>query len=169
MEVFKDIPRYEGIYQVSNFGRVKSLERTKKTCSGTLSKVKERLLSLSPEKGLYLTVCLCKEGKQSVKKVHQLVATVFLNHIPNGHILVINHIDFDRQNNHVSNLEIVTARTNGNKKHLNSTSQYTGVSRTSDKKKWQSRILIDGKQKWLGRFETEIEASESYQKKLKTI
>ena len=93
----------------------------------------------------------------------------FLGHEPNGHALVVNHIDFDKTNNHVSNLEIVTNRENTNQKHLKSSSKYIGVGWDKSRQKWVSRIRINGKLKQLGRFNTEIEAHITYQNKLKTL
>lgn len=58
---------------------------------------------------------------------------------------VVNHKDFDRQNNKLSNLEIVTHRENANRKHLKSTSKYVGVGWHKRIKKWQSRIVVKRK------------------------
>ena len=55
------------------------------------------------------------EGKKETKQVHQMVAESFLNHIPCGYKLVVNHIDFNRTNNAVQNLELVSARENSNR------------------------------------------------------
>ena len=83
--------------------------------------------------------------------------------------LVINHINFDKKDNKVSNLEIVTNRENSNRKHLKSTSKYTGVSFEKDRNKWVAQIKINGKRVLLGRFSNEIDASNAYQSKLKEI
>ena len=93
----------------------------------------------------------------------------FLNHIPRGLELVVNHKNFIRTDNRVENLEIVTNRENCNKKHLKSSSQYVGVSWAGDRKKWFSSIAIDGKLKNLGRFKTELEAHEAYQNALEKL
>jgi AP2 domain. len=82
---------------------------------------------------------------------------------------VINHIDFDRLNNVVSNLEIVSPRENTNKKHLNTSSNSTGVSWHKEKSKWISQIYYNGRLKFLGYFKTESEASNAYQNELLTI
>ena len=73
-EIWKDIEGYEGFYQVSNKGRVKSLKR--KICSNSNHKyntLSEKLLKLSGG-GKYIQVILCKDGKTSAKLVHRLVA-----------------------------------------------------------------------------------------------
>jgi hypothetical protein len=92
MEEFKDIIRYEGLYQVSNLGRVKSLRRNK-------------ILSPSKECG-YLKTTLRKDGKQRKLAIHQLVAMAFLGHEPCGHELVVNHINKNKLDNRVENLKI---------------------------------------------------------------
>lgn len=167
-EQWKDIPEYEGMYQVSNLGNIKSLSR--EVCNSKRCFIsKEKILKLSKDSGNYSIVHLYIKGsKRSTKKVHQLVAECFLNHKPCGYNLVINHKDFNRLNNNIENLEIVNTRENTNKKHLKSSSKYTGVSWHKNRNKWQSQILINGKIKHLGYFINELEASEAYQLKLKT-
>ena len=103
-EIWKDIEGYEGIYQVSNKGRVKSLKR--KICSNSnnhkYNTLSEKLLKLSGG-GKYIQVILCKDGKTSAKLVHRLVAQAF---IPNPeNFSEVNHIDEDKTNNCIENLE----------------------------------------------------------------
>lgn len=101
-EVFKDIEGYEGLYQVSNLGRVKSLNYNK---TGN-----ERILS-SANNGLgYYFVDLHKKGKKEKHFLHRLVAEAFLenpNNLPD-----VNHIDQNKQNNTISNLEWCTRKYN---------------------------------------------------------
>ena len=101
VEIWKDIPDYEGLYQVSNFGRVKSLYFGK-----------ERILKLSINKYKYLTVILHKNKKQKSFTVHRLVCLAFT---PNPNNLpCINHKDENKQNNCVDNLEWCTNKYNSN-------------------------------------------------------
>ena len=158
IEIYRDVVGYEGIYQVSNLGNVKSFK-----CG------KEKQRKLSKDKDGYLFVGLSNSGTSDVKKVHQLVAESFLNHKRCGFKLVINHIDFDKANNRVENLEIVSARENCNKKHLKSSSIYTGVSWNKEKRKWIASIKINNKNKYLGYYTDELEASKAYQKELLNI
>lgn len=98
-ELWKDIKGYEGIYQVSNLGRVKRVttDRVLKGCKNT--------------KG-YLKVDLYKNGSQSNKRIHRLVAQAF---IPNpDNTSQVNHIDENKTNNAISNLEWVTSKENIN-------------------------------------------------------
>ena len=69
----------------------------------------------------------------------------------------------------VNNLEIVTNRVNSNRKHLKSTSKYTGVSWHKNEKKWQVMFRIDNKLKHFGYFENEIDAKNVYQKEINKI
>lgn len=118
-EVWKDVAGYEGLYQVSNLGRVASLERI--TSKGV--HVPYKLLSQSNDKDGYKKVGLYKDGKVEVGRVHRLVATAF---IPNPYNYpVINHKDENKQNNVVDNLEWCTVKYNAN--------YGTAIQRRSDK------------------------------------
>jgi DNA-binding XRE family transcriptional regulator len=98
-EIWKDIPGYEGLYQVSNLGRVKSFPRF-----GTVNN--ERILKLHLSKYGYISACLCRENQKALKRVNRLVAFAF---IPNeNNLLEVNHIDGNKLNNYVENLEWVT-------------------------------------------------------------
>lgn len=121
----------------------------------------------NPNSDGYLRLNLTKNGKGKNFKVHQLVAIAFLDHTPCGLNLLVNHKDFNRQNNNLENLEIVTPRVNGNQKHLPSSSKYTGVSWVESRSKWLAQILINGKHKNLGRFMSEYDAHLAYEKALK--
>ena len=157
MEIWKDIKGFEGIYQISSFGNIKSL----KFC-------KEKILKKIKDSKGYYQVRLCKDKKVYTKKVHQLVAISFLNHNPNKHILIVNHKDFNALNNHLDNLEIITQRENTNRKHIKHSSKYTGVSWIKCRKKWMASIRIKGKSKCLGLFTCEYKAYLEYEKALKS-
>ena len=161
-EIWKDIPEYEGKYQASNLGKIKSLNHNRTGVSKIMS------LALVKNTG-YLYVKISKEKKSKTFMVHQLIAITFLNHKIDGLKSVINHKDFNRLNNRIDNLEITNMRTNGNKKHIESSSKYTGVYWSKERSKWQAQIQINGKQIYLGRFNTELEANEAYQKELNLI
>jgi len=167
-EILKDVKGYEGLYKVSNLGRVKSLDRRVVSRGGTRL-VKGKLLKNNLDHYGYLNVTLSNSGKTTTKKVHKLVAIAFLNHTPCGSELVVNHIDINKTNNNVENLEIVTTRENSNQKHLKSSSKYVGVHWKKSRNKWQSTIRINGVKKHLGSFDCEIEAHQAYQKALKEI
>ena len=104
-EYWKPVVGYEGLYEVSNWGRVKSLPR-----NGTVKYA--RILKLYTDKDGYLYVVLSKNNKQKLFKIHRLVAEAF---IPNPNNLpMINHKDENKQNNNVENLEWCSAKYNSN-------------------------------------------------------
>jgi len=166
-EIWKPIKDFETAYEVSNLGRVKSLARERKNGTGSYLH-KERILKHGIS-SFYYNVCLKFNGKTKTRNVHQLVAEAFLNHIPWGYKLVVNHKDFNPLNNRLENLEIITHRENTNKKHIKSKSIYTGVYWIESRKKWRSLIQINGKIKHLGYFKTDLEAGQAYQNKLLTL
>lgn len=103
-EIWKDIKGYEGLYQVSNLGRVKSFKTNKR-------KYEYKYMSLVIDKKGYLTVSLCGNHKRKTYKVHRLVSQAF---IPNQEGKTqVNHIDGNKQNNRVDNLEWCTNGENG--------------------------------------------------------
>lgn len=100
VEIWKDIKGFEGIYQISNKGRLKSF---KSDSAG-------RILSIKNSKGGYLSVVLCYKGKRKSVKIHRLVAEAF---VPNPHNKPeVNHIDGNKQNPCAENLEWVDRREN---------------------------------------------------------
>ncbi|ARM65604.1 HNH endonuclease [Lactococcus phage LW4] len=107
-EIWKDIPGYEGHYQVSNLGNVKRLER--KDSLGR--KLKDKLLKPRANPNGYHYALLSLNGSTHNKSVHRLVAIAF---IPNHEDLpVVNHIDENKQNNNVDNLEWCNYKYNAN-------------------------------------------------------
>ena len=103
MEIWKDIIGYEGLYQVSNKGRVKSLQRFVIGKGNGLYPIAERILKFKPRKDNYKVVDLFKNSKSKSYKVHRLVAIAFIPN-PNNYPMVL-HIDHNRENNNIENLE----------------------------------------------------------------
>ena len=100
-EVWRDIEGYEGMYQVSDKGRVRSMK---------FGKVK--ILKPSKDGGGYIFVYLCKNGKKKMCKIHRLVAQAFIHNT--NSLPQINHKDEDKTNNKVENLEWCSAKYNNN-------------------------------------------------------
>ena len=94
-EEWRPVDGHEGLYEVSNMGNMKSLNYKR---TG-----KEKILKLRKNRDGYLVVSLCKEGAMKSYYVHRIVATAFLEN-PEGYT-EINHIDQDKTNNKVDNLE----------------------------------------------------------------
>lgn len=134
-EIWKDIVGYEGLYQVSNTGKVKMIGREKRLWHGAKTKINAKFLN-------QFVVCAYKkvklrgfDGKTKMLSVHRLVATSF---IPNPHNLPqVNHKDENKENNNVSNLEWCTAKYN--------TNYGTGIKRCSQSRfKRIAQISLDG-------------------------
>lgn len=111
-EIWKDIEGYEGLYQVSNLGRIKRLASVVCHSNGVCRTVKEKIRKIGYSGARYGCVILSKNGIHKTHHVHQEVAKAFLQYIPNRTTSVINHIDGDKRNNRVDNLEIVTQSDN---------------------------------------------------------
>lgn len=109
-EIWKDIVGYEGIYQVSNFGNVKSLTREVIGKANKYRIVKSKILKTFLSADGYCTLQLYKNGIPKTITVHRLVAITFIekNHLLNE----VNHKDFNRTNNRVENLEWCTHKEN---------------------------------------------------------
>jgi len=109
-EIWKDIEGFEGSYQVSNFGRVRSLDRVIHCISrwgGVIScSLKGKVLKQAFDSKGYKMVNLTQKGVRNIRRVHQLVAKAFVPGWFDG--AVVNHKDEDRTNNHINNLEWVT-------------------------------------------------------------
>ena len=110
-ELWKDIKGYEGYYQVSNFGRIRSIDRIVKDKTGKLVKKKGIILKQSPiNKQGYLRVNLRKNGEIKTVMVHRIVAKHFVTGYKYG--LDVDHIDTNKKNNSSYNLRWVTKSEN---------------------------------------------------------
>jgi hypothetical protein len=153
-EIWKDVEGYEGRYLISNTGKLKSILKTK-----------EKLINGNINNG-YLKYGLSYKlkNKKRIYSSHQLVAQAFLGHKICGMNLVIDHINDNKLDNRVENLQIVTQRENSHKTQGVYSSQYKGV--YLDRNKWKSQIVINKKNKHLGLFVNEYEAHLAYQNAL---
>lgn len=159
IEIWLDIPTYEGLYQVSSWGRVKSLIKW----NGTNERILKQAIGIRG----YLVVNLMKNGKRKLFPIHQLVAMAFKGHKPDGtHKICVDHIDNDKHNNRADNLNLVTSRENNSKDRKNKTSKFTGVHWDKDNNKWRACIDFNGRFIHLGYFELDTDASNAYKKAL---
>ena len=111
-EIWKDIKGYEGLYQVSNLGRVKCLSRrigNKHKCNIRIQQ-ENRIKKPCVKDNKYLYVSLTKDGQRNNKYIHRLVAEAFIPRSENKNI--VNHKDYDVTNNRIDNLEWVTQKEN---------------------------------------------------------
>ena len=154
-EIWKPVLDYEGFYEVSDMGQVKSL-------------YKNKLLIFSINQKGYYRVGLCKDGVRKNHFVHRLVWESF-----NGKTdLQIDHIiEGNKLDNRLSNLQVLTPRSNTvkNRQSLKNTSSYIGVNWDNQKQKWRAQIEVNGVKKYLGLFINELEAATAYQNALKQI
>ena len=107
-EIWKDIPNYEGIYQASNLGKIKSLERI----DALGHRLKEKILKPLITRNGYYRVGLCKNSIRKMYLVHRLVWEAFNGQIPEG--LQVNHISERKSENRLSNLNLMTCKENVN-------------------------------------------------------
>lgn len=146
-EIWEDIQNYEGVYQVSNFGNVKSLKfKKEKSLKPILSK-----------KG-YETLRLWDKGKAIKHIIHRLVAIAFVEN--KNDLPFVNHKDKNTTNNIYSNLEWVTNRENDCHKYKEkqTSSSFIGVTWNKKGRKWHSQIKVNKKSIHLGCFDNELEA-----------
>lgn len=161
IEIWKAIPGYEGIYEVSDLGRVKSLNYN--------NTKKEQIMIPSLNIRGYYQIGLSKNNKKSSFPIHQLVAMAFLNHVRCGYKLVVDHINDNKTDNRIENLQVITQRENAYKSQGKHTSKYKGVYWSKQLNKWRAAITINGKGKHLGVFLNEYDAHLEYQKALDEI
>ena len=112
MEEWKSIPGYEGLYEVSSYGRVKSLEISYVRKDGRMYHKPEIILTPKNNGTGYFMVCLYKNKTHKYYLIHRLVALVFLHNPDN--LPCVNHKDEDKTNNRLDNLEWCTQQYNMN-------------------------------------------------------
>jgi hypothetical protein len=152
VEIWKDIPGYDDVYQVSNCGKVKILHYR--------ANGRERIKKCGYAKG-YEMVSLHKDGKVKGYQIHQLVAMAFLGHKPDGLNIVVNHIDNNKLNNRLDNLELVSVRYNSSCHKID-----PGICWHKQMNKWTVKININKHQVYLGYFIEKEIALEQYKKAL---
>lgn len=152
IEKWKEMKRYEGLYLISNEGRVMSNIHLKGNGSGYIRKT--RIV-----KGKYPFIIL--RGKTEM--IHRLVAENWIDDWDSS--LCVDHIDGNRQNNHVKNLRMVSYRGNamaGRKQVAGVSSRFRGVSWHKASKKWKAFIKKDGKTRYIGSFLNQRDAAHAY-------
>lgn len=173
VEIWKDIPGYEGYYQASDLGRVRSLDRTILTINGQERFYKGRIIKGDLNENGYRRTTLKKNNIGRTFMFSQLVAMTFLGHKPNGITMVVDHINGDVANDRLDNLMVVTNRANAStcfrSDRSSLSSEYVGVSWSKWASRWKANIYYNGVHVGLGSYDTEIEASKAYQLALSKI
>jgi hypothetical protein len=145
-EIWKDIPNYEEQYQVSNLGRVKSKERIVLRNNKHKIHLKEKILYQGERSG-YKVVFFIKNGIKKSFQIHRLVADAFIPNPENKP--QVNHIDGNKVNNKITNLEWVTAKENINHAYK------IGLSKIHNNKKV---IQFDLKMNFINEYDSLCEA-----------
>jgi len=165
LEYWIPVKGYEGLYEISNIGNVRSMLRTVISSKGILMTFKARNLKTLLHPTGYLVTQLSINGDSKAQYIHKLMAKSFLNHNPNGNKIVVDHINNIKTDNRIENLQIITQRENVSKDKKGS-SKYTGVSFHKGSGVFRARINLGNKAIFLGNFNNEYEAHLAYQKEL---
>jgi|GEM_PF-5488581 len=164
-ETWKSIPGYENHYAVSQYGRVKSLKRVDslgRTVGGIT--LKQSLSTAG-----YPCVNLWKSNKMKRRKVHLLVAMAFKGHQPKDYEQIVDHIDNNKLNSKLSNLQIISQRKNVVKDLSDRKKSNLPLGVFKDKNKYRASIYFEGRLRYLGTFKDAVEASEAYQEAFSLI
>jgi len=168
-EEWNPIKNYEGRYEISNYGRVKSLSKQWKLHHGGLCKRKEKILSQKINSVGYPAIDLSKQCKRKSFNIYHLVWDHFGNAKRNGYKLQVDHKDENKLNSQIDNLQLLTQRENTVKYYRTkkTTSNYDGISFYKRYDKFVARITLNKKRILLGYFKSEIDAANEYQRALK--
>ena len=170
-EKWKELPGYEDYYEVSNMGRVKSLAKTWIAGKGAIRTKPETIMKKGHDASGYYNFTAHANKIRKPYLVHDLVYDLFGNEKRNGRFIVVCHKNGIKNDNRINNLYLNTIRNVVciSMKEIGKSSKYSGVTWHKQRKKWQSSIQVNGKNEYLGYFNNELKASNTYQKRLKEI
>jgi hypothetical protein len=162
IEQSKPIIGYEGLYEISNFGNVKSLGIITNNQYGG-----ERILKPSVNSNGYYSVTLCKNKKHKTYFIHTLVWDHFGRENRDHYKFTIDHINDNKLCNRIDNLQILRQRDNVAKyyRSISKSSKYVGVYWNKKKQKYIAKIHHGADRIYLGVFENEFDAYVAYEKK----
>ncbi len=146
-EIWKDIEGYEGLYQVSNMGRVKSLERTQpynRNKNKYYKKIASKILKQEPRPNGYLKVSLSKDKKQKDVSIHRLVAEMFIPNSENKP--TVDHIDTIKTNNRVENLRWATQKEQLNDNKITRVKRLKAQKKATNARKRKVRCITTGEE-----------------------
>lgn len=165
MEKWAPVNGYNGLYSVSDSGKVKSLSKLIKHPKGGFRRIKERMMKVCAASGYQMVSLYDTEGIRKVVTVHRLVANAFIKH--DASLDYVNHIDGNKLNNTASNLEWCSQReniTHSNNSRSRS-SRFPGVSWNKHNQSWRTQIKVNGESVLIGYFKTEQDAGSAYKTK----
>jgi len=164
-EIWKGVPSLDGVCLCSNFGRIKKRADTTVKANGGVRRNPSKIVKQVINPWGYMYINISVGGIPYKLFSHRVIAEAFIPNPENKPF--INHIDRNRSNNNIENLEWCTSRENQHHRTLgeNNSSKYVGVKK--HKNRWLSRIWIEGKSRALGTYKTEVEAHNAFQVALK--
>ena len=167
IEIWKSIIGYEESYEISNFGRIRSIDRTIICKNGNPQFNKGKVLSPSKDKDGYLQIHLSKKGKLKYFRIHQLVFQTFTGQS----IKYLDHKNRIKNDNCLTNLRPSTNSTNqaNRLEPKNNTSGHKGIFHCKKTNKWRASIQKEDKRYWLGQFLIKENAIIAYNKKAKEL
>jgi hypothetical protein len=164
-EEWRPVVGFEGYYEVSNLGRVRSVTRVSRNGNGPCTK-RGCLMKQSRNSAGYLAVQLSRDGVRVSKTVSSLIGAAFL-----GAAEEVDHRNRQRDDNRLENLRPATTRQNAANTgpRRRNKSGYKGVSPFKTRDCWRAVIFVDGKQKHLGYFDDPIDAARCYDAAAKAL
>lgn len=140
MEVWKQIEGYEGIYEISNLGNVKSLSRLVNNHSGFKKQLKEKILKNHISKTGYFVTDLKNNNERKTFKIHRLIAFAFIDKVIGKEY--VNHIDGNKLNNNIDNLEWCTIQENNKHAEKLGLKNDSGINNSKSKLKIEDVFFI---------------------------
>lgn len=165
-EIWKDIPNFEGLYQVSNLGRIKKLAVTNLDTLNRSYYLPEKISKQHLRDKRYPAIHLTKNKTQHFFRVHTLVMLAFVGESD----MCVDHIDNNSQNNHLTNLRYISHRRNilYGKRDQKRKHKYPGIW-VKPNGNYGAVMQLKGKTKHLGTFKDPKEASEAYLKAIENL
>lgn len=170
-EIWKDVPNYEGFYKASNYGRIISLGRVIKYSTGKSIPIKEKMLSFKSKSSIYYSLVFTKSNQKKQYKLHQVIAMTFLGHKPNKFGVTVNHINGNKKDNRLCNLELLSNRENtaDGFSRLPKSSKYAGVYWNNRDLIFKTNLTINNRTVYLGSYKNEDLAGLVYVNAVKNL
>jgi hypothetical protein len=151
-EIWKQVKGYEGLYEVSNLGNIKSVDRYVTSITGVTRLLKGKLLKHGKTKSGYMNVVLMNQGVRNNHTVHSLVYDAHGIGERNGRKLQVHHIDHDKTNNAIYNLTLKTPQDNMIESRINLGYITPGIQWVPQRNKWQVYTTVNSKRIWAGYY-----------------